>query len=122
MFRSVLIPCLALTAWTGIAQADPHIVYTRHTLTVDAHGLDLSGMRIGASFRPALPMPPTRSVRAARTRATATAPKNARCCCRPMRNATPTPPAMRWQRFTFRLTPRLPRSHPSRGTPALNRI
>ena len=42
MFRSILIPCLALTAWAGIAQADPHIVYTRHTLTVDAHGLDLS--------------------------------------------------------------------------------
>src|ERR1043166_2470026 len=42
MFRSVLIPCLALAAWAGIAQADPHIVYTPHTLTVDAHGLDLS--------------------------------------------------------------------------------
>ena len=41
MFRPVLIPCLALTAWAGIAQADPHIIYTRHTLTVDAHGLDL---------------------------------------------------------------------------------
>ena len=42
MFRPVRIPCLVLTVWTGIAQADPRIVYTRHALKVDAHGLDLS--------------------------------------------------------------------------------
>lgn len=44
MFRPAvfLIPCLALTAWAGIAQADPRIVYTRHALKVDVHGLDLS--------------------------------------------------------------------------------
>jgi UrcA family protein len=32
----------ALTAWTGIAEAGPHIVYTHHTLKLDFHDLDLS--------------------------------------------------------------------------------
>jgi UrcA family protein len=32
----------ALTAWAGIAQAGPHIVYTHHTLKLDFHDLDLS--------------------------------------------------------------------------------
>jgi len=43
MFRPItfLIAC-ALTAWAGIAQADPNIVYTRHVLRVDARGLDLA--------------------------------------------------------------------------------
>jgi UrcA family protein len=43
MFRPIafLIACV-LTAWAGTAQADPNIVYTRHVLRVEAHGLDLS--------------------------------------------------------------------------------
>jgi len=32
----------ALTAWAGIAQAGPRIVYTHHTLKLDLHDLDLS--------------------------------------------------------------------------------
>jgi len=42
MFRPILIPCLLLAAWAGSAQAEPRIVYTRHALKVDLHGLDLS--------------------------------------------------------------------------------
>jgi UrcA family protein len=47
MFRPItfLIACLipgALTAWAGLAQADPNIVYTRHVLRVDVHDLDLT--------------------------------------------------------------------------------
>jgi len=30
-----------LTAWAGLAQAAPHIVYTRHVRQVDVHDLDL---------------------------------------------------------------------------------
>jgi UrcA family protein len=32
----------AMTAWAGLAQADPHIVYTHHVRRVDIHDLDLT--------------------------------------------------------------------------------
>ena len=44
MFRPAALAsilCWTLTAWNGVAQADPRIVYTRHSLRVDLRGLDL---------------------------------------------------------------------------------
>jgi UrcA family protein len=44
-FRPVAAASLilgALTAWAGIAQAGPRVVYTHHTLKLDFHDLDLS--------------------------------------------------------------------------------
>jgi UrcA family protein len=32
----------AMTAWAGVAQAAPHIVYTHHVRQVDTHDLDLT--------------------------------------------------------------------------------
>jgi UrcA family protein len=38
--KNILI--CALTAWAGLAQAAPHIVYTHHVRRVDIHDLDLT--------------------------------------------------------------------------------
>ena len=39
---ATLVPCLVLGALTtSLAQAGPHVVYTRHALKVDVHDLDL---------------------------------------------------------------------------------
>ena len=52
MFRPIFSASLiALMLTAGIAQADPHIVYTRHVLKVDAHGLDLSRDTDRRAFR-----------------------------------------------------------------------
>jgi len=32
----------ALTAWAGLAQAAPHVIYTHHVRQVDIHDLDLT--------------------------------------------------------------------------------
>ena len=41
MLRPVLIGLLAAAMAAGSAQAEPRMVYTRHTLKVDLRGLDL---------------------------------------------------------------------------------
>jgi UrcA family protein len=38
--KTILI--CALTAWAGLAQAAPHVIYTHHVRQIDIHDLDLT--------------------------------------------------------------------------------
>jgi UrcA family protein len=46
-----LIATVSLIACTGLAYADPRIVYTRHALNVDIHDLDVTRSADQAVFR-----------------------------------------------------------------------